>query len=116
MKHFFKASAYAIESEIRLLVIRDKKIADVKRDWVMTYTNSVVNPIITFNLEDERLPLRLKKVVLGPNCPEKETNQYQLQSLLKACVEKLRTRSGDEAAERLADVEILLSTIDNYRS
>nr|MDA3905204.1 DUF2971 domain-containing protein [Bacteroidales bacterium] len=80
-KHFFKPFDYAIEEEVRLLVIDNNSFSRLNTNWVMTHTHSIINPIIDFRLNSKDFPLQLKEIILGPKCPEQETNLVQLQEM-----------------------------------
>lgn len=94
-KHFFKPYEYSIEDEVRLLIIDDPSIPSIKKDWVLTYTHSIVNPIIDFQLNGNRFPLHLKEVLLGPKCPEQETNKVQLEELIRRKKSEITSKSID---------------------
>lgn len=99
-KHFFKASEYSIEKEIRLLYINNE-LCQRDVSWVRTIDHSILNPTIDFNLRKEAFPLKLVKIVLGNNCPEIEINRKQIKDMLKII--------------GFSDVEIVSSNIKNYR-
>lgn len=81
-KHFFKASEYSIENEIRLLYVNNV-VCNRNVTWVKTPDHSILNPVIDFHLKQEVFPLRLKKIVVGSNCPEIDTNIRQIKEMLK---------------------------------
>lgn len=97
-KHFFKAKDYSIEKEVRLL-FQDKDSVK-KRDWIKSNDNSIINPFVEFDLLGTEFPLELKEIILGPKCPEKETNRYQLQELIQ---------------QHKLPINVRLSEIKNYR-
>ena len=102
-KHFFKAKDYTIENEIRLLFMDDKSNKAVKtRDWLKTNNSSIINPYIEFNIDSEEFPLTLSEVMLGPKCPEKETNEEQLKELIR--------QKG-----YVNQIDVKSSSIKNYR-
>lgn len=111
-KHFFKPFEYSIEDEVRLLIIDDPSIPSMKKDWVLTYTHSIVNPIIDFQLNSSQFPLHLKEVVLGPKCPEQETNKVQLEELIRRKKSEIASKSLDAD---LKDLKIEMSAIKHYR-
>ncbi len=111
-KHFFKPYEYSIEDEVRLLIIEDPSIPSIKRDWVMTYSHSIINPIIDFQLNGSRFPLYLKEVLLGPKCPEQETNKVQLEELIRRKKNEIFTKKNDAD---LSNLKVELSTIKHYR-
>lgn len=79
-KHFFKAKDYSIEKEVRLLF--QNKDTVKKRDWIKSNNYSIINPFVEFGLFDSDFPLTLKEIILGPKCPEQDTNKNQLQELI----------------------------------
>jgi hypothetical protein len=111
-KHFFKPYEYSIEDEVRLLIIEDPSIPSIKRDWVMTYTHSIINPIIEFQLNGSRFPLYLKEVLLGPKCPEQETNKVQLEELIRRKKNEITTK---KIGADLSSLKVELSAIKHYR-
>ncbi|MCQ2351084.1 MAG: DUF2971 domain-containing protein [Paludibacteraceae bacterium] len=101
-KHFFKASEYSIENEIRLLYVNNV-VCNRNVTWVKTPDHSILNPVIDFHLKQEVFPLRLKKIVVGSNCPEIDTNIRQIKEMLKI--------NGFDRD----NVEVVQSEIKNYR-
>lgn len=95
--HFLKPKDYKIESEVRVLY---ENIKIKKPHWFLAKPINVLSSYIDVELNDD-FPLKLKEIILGPKCPEKETNRDQLNVLLK--------RMG------LDDVKVDFSRIDNYR-
>lgn len=80
-KHFFKSKDYSVEHEVRLLI---QNKGQSKRDWIVSNDNSIITPFVEFNIfDDPGFPLVLKEIILGPKCPEQETNKYQLQELIQ---------------------------------
>lgn len=78
-KHFFKSFEYSNEKEVRLLcIIPDLHNID---GWVLTASHSILNPYINIKLNDETLPIQLKKIILGPISPEKQVNKRQFEVL-----------------------------------
>ncbi len=98
-KHFFKPYEYNIEHEDRLVYFYNRKI---DRKWLLTDKNNIVNPVIDFELKD--FPLTLKKIILGPKCPEKEINIKQIKAMMQA-----------NNIPNAGDIEVVTSSIDNYR-
>lgn len=98
-KHFFKAKDYSIEEEIRLLYIND---LPNKRDWLKTNDSFIINPYVEFDINSKEFPLTLTEVMLGPKCPEKETNEEQLKELIR---QKNYPRP----------IDVKTSSIKNYR-
>ena len=95
--HFLKPKDYKIEAEVRVLY-ENKKIK--KPHWFLAKPINVLSSYIDVELNDD-FPLKLKEIILGPKCPEKETNRDQLNVLLK--------RMDFE------NVKVDFSKIDNYR-
>ena len=92
-----KPKDYKIEAEVRVLY-ENKKIK--KPHWFLAKPINVLSSYIDVELNDD-FPLKLKEIILGPKCPEKETNRDQLNVLLK--------RMDFE------NVKVDFSKIDNYR-
>lgn len=81
-KHFFKSKDYSVEQEVRVLF--QSKDSVKKRDWIISKDYSIINPFLEFNIfNNSGFPLVLKEIILGPKCPEQETNIYQLNELAK---------------------------------
>ena len=95
--HFIKSKDYEIESEVRVLY---ENIKIKKQNWFLAKPINVLSSYIDVELNDD-FPLKLKKIILGPKCPEKETNREQLRVLLN--------RKGFD------EVKVDFSKIDNYR-
>lgn len=81
-KHFFKTHDYAVEEEVRLLYLNNKSYPPKKEGWVVTYPDKILSKFVLFGLNDSNFPLRLSKIILGPNCPEALLNSRQLEVLL----------------------------------
>lgn len=111
-KHFFKAFDYAIEDEIRLLIIDNDSLSKIKTDWVMTYTHSIFNPIIDFKLNSKSFPIQLNEIVLGPKCPEQETNFVQIQEMIRRKKREITSKDYDS---NLNNLKVELSSIKHYR-
>ncbi len=111
-KHFFKAYDYSIEEEVRLLIIDNKSLSELKKDWVMTYTHSIFNPVIDFRLNSKLFPIHLKEIILGPKCPEYEINQVQIKEMVRR---KKRDITEQNLDSNLEDLKIELSSIKHYR-
>lgn len=77
-KHFFKPYEYRDELEIRLLYDKKEKPAD---KWILTSDYQIACPLVLFKLKD--FPLVIEEVKLGPNCPDVEVNQLQLELMIK---------------------------------
>lgn len=76
-KHFFKSYLFKDEHEYRILFLPSgDSTAEIK--WILDATNSIVSRIALFNITDEAFPLKLKSVLVGPKCPEQESNVDQL--------------------------------------
>ena len=102
-KYFFKPYDYFVENEVRLLFSR-KPNTTIKRGWVITYQNNIVNPYIEFDLGiNNSPPLYIKKIVLGPKHPEKAVNIKQYKDLV------------DDHKNRLGVIDVDVSAITSYR-
>lgn len=82
---FYKPDSYKTEDEIRLLVDNKKTKAynapEYKREWVLTNANNIPNPYIDISIDD--IPIKLEKIILGPNMNDVDTIQAQLETLLE---------------------------------
>lgn len=82
---FYKPLDYKNEDEVRLLV--DNKLTTAYTipqytcEWVLTSANNIPNPYIDIPLKD--FPVKLERVILGPNMNDQETIEVQLKTLLK---------------------------------
>lgn len=101
---FFKSEAYSIENEIRLLY---KVNTDAELKWMLTQDHSIINAYKDIPLKD--FPLKLKRVVLGPLMPNKETNKYQIKRMLECVASQVKE------LKYLRSVQVEISTIDCYR-
>ena len=111
-KHFFKPKEYAPESEVRLLVVgrgqsekKAKSPTNPNREWTLTDKDSILTPVIEFNLADNSFPLELVQIILGPNCPEKDVNKKQIEDMLKSKYQKCF----------LSTTPVTISEITSYR-
>ena len=111
-KHFFKAHDYAVEDEIRLLIIDNNKLEKIKTDWVMTYTHSIINPVIDFRLNIKSFPIQLRTILLGPKCMEQETNCVQIREMIRRKRNEIREKTYDS---NLSNLKVELSKIKHYR-
>lgn len=100
-KHFFKPNDFDLEAEVRLLVT-----SDTTPRWCIAFSSSVINPFVEFDLKN--LPIHINRIVLGPNCPEKEINKVQFEEMMR--VKKISNSLGNDV-----DVKVELSKIENYR-
>ncbi len=92
---FCKAEDFKNEEEVRLLVDNRnndayKNTPAYNREWLLTSANKIPNPYIDISLDE--IPLKLEKIILGPNMNDIDTIQVQLEAMLeqkdiKACVE-----------------------------
>lgn len=78
-KHFFKSYEYKDEDEIRYLYKSEKKETEI--EWILTNGYSIITPIKLFDFND--FPLKITSIILGPNCPNKETNKIQIEQMIK---------------------------------
>lgn len=102
-KHFFKPVEYISENEIRLLIV-DKNISGYK--WIQT-PESIMAPVVEFDITrkaHDYFPFQLKEIMLGPKCPERDTNCVQMAYRVK--IQQLKVSN---------DFSITMSKIDNYR-
>ena len=111
-KHFFKPHDYAIEEEVRLLIIDNDTLDKLKTDWVMTYTHSIINPVIDFRLNSKSFPIHLRTILLGPKCPEQETNYVQIEEMIRRKKKEIKDNSHDS---NLNNLKVELSEIKHYR-
>lgn len=111
-KHFFKANNYAIEEEVRLLIIDNDTLDKLKLDWVMTYTHSIINPVIDFRINSKSFPIHLRTILLGPKCPEQETNYVQIEEMIRRKKKEIKDKGQDS---NLNNLKVELSAIKHYR-
>ena len=111
-KHFFKPHDYSIEEEVRLLIIDNDSLPKIKSDWVMTFTHSIINPIMDFRLNSKSFPIQLKEILLGPKCPEQETNLVQIQEMIRRKKTEITEKTYDS---NLNSLKVELSAIKHYR-
>lgn len=111
-KHFFKANDYAIEEEVRLLIIDNDTLDKLKTDWVMTFTHSIINPVIDFRINSKAFPIHLKTILLGPKCPEQETNYVQIEEMIRRKKKEIKDKGHDS---NLNNLKVELSGIKHYR-
>lgn len=84
-KHFFKPKEYETEKEVRLLLDKRDAKSSFTEKWIHNTTYNIIHPILLFDKlqAENNFPLKIKKIILGPNMPEAELNQKQLTQLLK---------------------------------
>lgn len=111
-KHFFKPHDYSIEEEVRLLIIDDDTLVKIKSDWVMTYTHSIINPIMDFRLNSKSFPIQLREIIIGPKSPEQEINMVQIQEMIRRKKREITDKDYDSNLNKL---KVELSTIKHYR-
>lgn len=109
-KHFFKPNEYSIEKEVRLLVIDNDEVPIEKRDWVLTESHSILNPIIDIKLNHPKFPLILNEIILGPKCPETEINKVQIEELLR-----FKKLDMTLIEKKYFKIDVKISNIKNYR-
>lgn len=82
---FYKPKTFEVEKEVRLLVDNKETTAykrpQYKKEWVLTNSNKIPNPYIDIPLNE--FPLRLEKIILGPNMSDVDTIQAQLETMLE---------------------------------
>lgn len=86
---YFKSEDYKIEEEIRLVYIEE--LADWKpqnpKRWVLTNSNQMPNKYVEFQVSPTTLfPLKLKTVIIGPECLEKEVVCSQFKKMMEESV------------------------------
>jgi len=112
-KHFFKPSDYQVEAEVRLLIVDEGYLTKSRQlDWVLTNNHSIVNPIIDFELNHVDFPIRLREIILGSKCPEREINVKQLEELIRI---KKRQINESQRSLNLNNLKVTESLIKNYR-
>lgn len=107
-KHFFKPYEYRDEKEIKLLYTKDKPINNKKgkpvNKWILTGDYQIVCPLVLFDLP--KFPLKIEEIKLGPNCPDVDVNQLQIELMIKG--------KGTLGITRKQDV-VNTSRIETYR-
>lgn len=82
---YYKHKDYEIEDEVRLLVDNKETSAYIyprfKSEWLLTSSNCIPNPYIDIQKDD--FPLKLERIILGPNMNDIDTIQVQLETLLR---------------------------------
>lgn len=111
-KHFFKPYEYSIEDEVRLLIIDEGKLSLSNKGWVKTYSHSILNPFIDFELNSSNFPLELREIILGPKCPEQELNKIQLEEMIRRKKKEIVDKKKDTDIKKL---KVVLSDINHYR-
>lgn len=86
-RHFFKPETFNYEKEVRVLYIQKKGVR-VKKEWIVAKPYNIVNPMVKFKLGKDDFPLKIKEIMLGPICPEKELNKIQLEELIASKKDK----------------------------
>jgi hypothetical protein len=86
-RHFFKPESFDYEKEVRILYIH-KKREKINKEWIVAKPYNIVNPLVKFKLGKDEFPFKIKEIMLGPVCPEKELNQSQLEELVSSNREK----------------------------
>lgn len=83
-KHFFKPYDYYVEKEIRLMFFDNGRYDNgvINRDWIKTWSHSIINPIVDFKLNSTGFPIQLKRIILGPKMQESNINRSQIDYLL----------------------------------
>lgn len=110
--HFFKPYEYAIEKEIRILVIDNEILEKINEDWILTNVNSIINPVIDFRLNDINSPFQLNKIIIGPKCPERITNQVQINEMI---LRKIIEINNTNLNSNLNGIKVECSKIMHYR-
>lgn len=103
-KHYFKPYEYKIENEVRMLMHDENMECIANRGWMLSKPYNIVSPWIEIELNGINNPLILKEIILGPKCPEIDTNKVQIEEMIRES-EKLNGQS----------IKVELSKIENYR-
>lgn len=111
-KHFFKPYEYFIEEEVRLLVVDKGGLKTKNKGWVKTYSHSILNPFVDFELNTIEFPIQLKEIILGPKFPEQELNKLQLEELVRR---KKKLISDESLSTKLNNLKVRFSKINHYR-
>ncbi len=111
-RHFFKPYEYEIEKEIRILAIDNEFLEKINEDWVLTNSNSIINPVIDFRLNDLKSPFQLNEIIIGPKCPEKTTNLVQIREMI---MRKNIEIKANKLNSNLSGIKVLPSKIEHYR-
>lgn len=109
-KHFFKPFDYSIEKEVRLLVIDSEDVPIEKREWVLTDSHSILNPVIDIRLNHPNFPLILDEIILGPKSPEANINKVQIEELLRIKIPQMTFKNRP-----YSKINVRISNIQNYR-
>ena len=105
-KHFFKKHSYAIEDEIRLLYMPNRKSKNEGK-WYKDDRTGIYSEMKLFDLTDSKaFPLTIGKVILGTNFPYPVENVKQFTARLKE-TKILTIGSKDEV--------FVKSKIEDYR-
>lgn len=101
---FYKPKDFDVEAEVRLLVDNKRTTAyssdQYKREWVLTYSNSIPNPYIDVPMND--IPLKLTKVILGPSMNDVDIIAVQIKTMLEQ--------------QGIKGVDVYPSDINSYRN
>lgn len=92
---FLKSNHFSTEEEVRILFDKSKhgiSNQTVKFDWGISNPYTIVRPFVDIKLliqsapdnstHNDFLPIKIKEVILGPNCPFGDKNVFQIKSLL----------------------------------
>lgn len=104
-KYFFKPYEYQIENEVRILFDNSNHDSPIiKRGWIVTTNNKIVNPFIEFSLDAKKNPpIIINSITLGPKHPEMKINLKQYKDY---CYDH---------ALKIGKIDIKESKIKNYR-
>lgn len=81
--HCLKPIAYKEENEVRILY-NSSANKSIETNWSVSPDYSIVNPYIEVRLDvNTQKNLKLKKIILGPTCPNRKLNKNQISRLLK---------------------------------
>ncbi len=90
---FMKNNKYSIEREVRILYDRElqneQDESNMNSDWGIAEPFKIMRPFVELSLLDDdlfssgALPFKIKRIILGPNCPKEVRNELQFNTLLK---------------------------------
>lgn len=110
LKHFIKPINFSDEEEVRILFAKSlcQDEAIIKNmGWFINKENKILTPYIDFPIFSQDTPFVINKIVLGPNCPEKEINKEQLSALMYNVACKMDIEC--------TIIPVAISEISNYR-
>lgn len=104
-KHFFKPYDYIDEQEVRLLY-QCKKGDENNYKWIVT-GDQIISPVMEFDIGNgnNKFPLIINQLILGPKSPEKHTNAPELNLFA----------NSQNIFSHIGKINVELSKIENYR-